>query len=72
MAIDYLAVALTIAVTIATSIPLGRYIYPREGGTPLVVAEGARPLGVVHFKDIVKAASGSGSPTCERWASRRS
>jgi K+-transporting ATPase ATPase B chain len=26
----------------------------REGGTPLVVAEGARALGVVHLKDIVK------------------
>jgi K+-transporting ATPase ATPase B chain len=26
----------------------------RAGGTPLVVAERARPLGVVHLKDIVK------------------
>jgi K+-transporting ATPase ATPase B chain len=26
----------------------------RAGGTPLVVAEGSRPLGVVHLKDIVK------------------
>jgi potassium-transporting ATPase ATP-binding subunit len=26
----------------------------RSGGTPLVVAEGARALGVVHLKDIVK------------------
>jgi K+-transporting ATPase ATPase B chain len=26
----------------------------REGGTPLVVAEGNRALGVVHLKDIVK------------------
>jgi potassium-transporting ATPase ATP-binding subunit len=26
----------------------------RNGGTPLVVAEGDRPLGVVHLKDIVK------------------
>jgi K+-transporting ATPase ATPase B chain len=26
----------------------------RAGGTPLVVAENARPLGVVHLKDIVK------------------
>jgi K+-transporting ATPase ATPase B chain len=26
----------------------------REGGTPLVVAENARTLGVVHLKDIVK------------------
>jgi K+-transporting ATPase ATPase B chain len=26
----------------------------RSGGTPLVVADGSRPLGVVHLKDIVK------------------
>jgi K+-transporting ATPase ATPase B chain len=26
----------------------------RAGGTPLVVAEGSRPLGVIHLKDIVK------------------
>ncbi len=26
----------------------------REGGTPLVVAEGTRALGVIHLKDIVK------------------
>jgi len=26
----------------------------RAGGTPLVVAEGTRPLGVVHLKDVVK------------------
>ncbi len=26
----------------------------RSGGTPLVVAEGARALGVIHLKDIVK------------------
>jgi potassium-transporting ATPase ATP-binding subunit len=26
----------------------------RSGGTPLVVADGPRPLGVVHLKDIVK------------------
>jgi K+-transporting ATPase ATPase B chain len=26
----------------------------RSGGTPLVVAEGTRPLGVIHLKDIVK------------------
>lgn len=26
----------------------------RKGGTPLVVAEGARVLGVVHLKDIIK------------------
>ncbi|HLI55737.1 MAG TPA: potassium-transporting ATPase subunit KdpB, partial [Actinomycetota bacterium] len=27
----------------------------RTGGTPLVVAEGARVLGVIHLKDVVKA-----------------
>jgi potassium-transporting ATPase ATP-binding subunit len=26
----------------------------RSGGTPLVVADGPRPLGVIHLKDIVK------------------
>jgi K+-transporting ATPase ATPase B chain len=26
----------------------------KSGGTPLVVAEGCRPLGVIHLKDIVK------------------
>ncbi|MCI0455630.1 MAG: potassium-transporting ATPase subunit KdpB [Gemmataceae bacterium] len=26
----------------------------RRGGTPLVVAEGPKPLGVIHLKDIVK------------------
>jgi K+-transporting ATPase ATPase B chain len=26
----------------------------RQGGTPLVVAEGNQPLGVIHLKDIVK------------------
>jgi K+-transporting ATPase ATPase B chain len=26
----------------------------RNGGTPLAVAEGGRPLGVIHLKDIVK------------------
>jgi K+-transporting ATPase ATPase B chain len=26
----------------------------RKGGTPLVVAEGSRPLGVIYLKDIVK------------------
>ena len=28
---------------------------PRRGGTPLVVAENGRALGVIHLKDIVKA-----------------
>lgn len=29
-------------------------VIARQGGTPLVVAEGARALGVIHLKDIVK------------------
>ena len=26
----------------------------RSGGTPLMVADGARPLGVIHLKDVIK------------------
>jgi len=26
----------------------------RDGGTPLLVADGSRPLGVIHLKDVVK------------------
>ena len=26
----------------------------KRGGTPLVVAEGSRPLGVIYLKDVVK------------------
>jgi K+-transporting ATPase ATPase B chain len=44
----------------------------RRGGTPLVVADGAKVLGVIHLKDIVRAASASGSSICAAWASRRS
>ncbi len=29
-------------------------VISRQGGTPLAVAEGARALGVIHLKDIVK------------------
>ncbi len=29
-------------------------IISRKGGTPLIVAEGNQPLGVIHLKDIVK------------------
>jgi len=28
----------------------------RSGGTPLVVAKNGRALGVIHLKDIVRAA----------------
>jgi len=41
----------------------------RNGGTPLVVAEGDRALGVAHLKDVVKGASGSASSSCGAWAS---
>ena len=34
----------------------------REGGTPLVVAEGKKVLGVIRLNDIVKGASKSVSP----------
>ncbi|NUQ64767.1 MAG: potassium-transporting ATPase subunit KdpB [Pirellulales bacterium] len=37
----------------------------RQGGTPLVVAEKAKPLGVIHLKDIVKGG------TRERFAQLR-
>ncbi len=37
----------------------------RSGGTPLVVADGRRPLGVVHLKDVVKGG------ISERFASLR-
>jgi len=41
------------------------------GATPLVVADGARVLGVVELRDIVKGGIRSASPSCGRWASRR-
>ena len=44
----------------------------RAGGTPLVVAERAQTLGVVHLKDIVKGGCGSGSTPCAPWVSRPS
>jgi len=37
----------------------------REGGTPLVVADGPKALGVIHLKDIVKGG------ICERFAELR-
>jgi K+-transporting ATPase ATPase B chain len=40
-----------------------------QGATPLVVAEGARVLGVVQLKDIVKGGIASASPSCGAWAS---
>ena len=41
----------------------------RQGGTPLVVAENAKALGVIHLKDIVKGGLKSGWRGCARWAS---
>ena len=41
----------------------------REGGTPLVVADGARVLGVIQLKDIVKGGIASASPSCAGSAS---
>jgi potassium-transporting ATPase ATP-binding subunit len=35
----------------------------RSGGTPLVVAENGRALGVIHLKDIVKGGCGALRPT---------
>ena len=44
----------------------------RSGGTPLVVADGARALGVVHLKDIVKGGMRERFDQLRAWASRRS
>ena len=41
----------------------------RGGGTPLVVAEQCRPLGVVHLKDVVKGGMRQRFRRCARWAS---
>ena len=44
----------------------------RAGGTPLVVAEGAQVLGVIHLKDIVKGGIKERFARAARaWASRR-
>ena len=46
---------------------------PAQGGTPLVVAESARVLGVIHLKDIVKGGiEGALRRASAPWASRRS
>ncbi len=42
----------------------------RAGGTPLVVAERMRPLGVVHLKDIVKGGMRQRFAASAPWASR--
>jgi K+-transporting ATPase ATPase B chain len=43
----------------------------RVGGTPLVVADGAKTLGVIHLKDIVKGGIKERLANFARWASRR-
>jgi K+-transporting ATPase ATPase B chain len=43
----------------------------REGGTPLVVADGAACSGWCHLKDVVKGGIRSASPSCAAWASAR-
>ncbi|HVQ26198.1 MAG TPA: potassium-transporting ATPase subunit KdpB [Planctomycetota bacterium] len=40
--------------TVAPSLVAGAETIARQGGTPLLVADGARALGLVHLKDIVK------------------
>jgi potassium-transporting ATPase ATP-binding subunit len=44
----------------------------KQGATPLVVVDGARVMGVVQLKDIVKGGIKGASPSCGVWASRRS
>ena len=44
----------------------------RTGGTPLAVADGARLLGIIHLKDIVKVGMKERIASCARWASARS
>ena len=44
----------------------------KSGGTPLVVAENNRVLGVIHLKDFIKGkASRNASHDCGRWDSDR-
>ena len=42
-----------------------------QGGTPLVVAEGPRVLGVIALEDVVKGGSRNGSVSCGAWVSKR-
>jgi potassium-transporting ATPase ATP-binding subunit len=41
----------------------------RSGGTPLVVADGDRVLGVIHLKDIVKGGMRERFEQLRAWAS---
>jgi len=42
----------------------------KAGGTPLVVADRGRSLGVVHLKDIVKGGIKERFAECAGWASK--
>ncbi len=42
----------------------------KEGGTPLVVADGAKVLGVIQLKDIVKGGIKERFAHLRKWASR--
>ena len=44
----------------------------RAGGTPLVVAQNGKALGVIHLKDIVKGGIKERFVHSERWASKPS
>ena len=44
----------------------------RRGSTPLIVSDGARVLGIIELKDIVKGGIRSASASCVAWASRPS
>ena len=43
----------------------------KDGGTPLVVADGAKTWGLFISRTLSKAASRNGSAICAEWASRR-
>ena len=43
----------------------------RTGGTPLAVADGARLLGIIHLKDIVKVGMKERIAQLRAWASAR-
>ena len=58
------------AITCPTGLQAAVERIARSGGTPLVVARNGQALGVIHLKDIVKAASKNALPNCARWASR--
>ena len=44
-------------------------VISNQGGTPLVVAEADKTLGIIHLKDIVKGRHQGTLCSCARWAS---